>query len=137
MTDTLFIGVLISIFAAVSIALYHQSDVLKQNVTHVISRKELSIPASNVVEKKVNPRNATMIIPSGYQKIKSTYLRTTYIGTVDHPTINGGIITSSENISISHSEPAALPSESPLIKSPYSNDQAPFQDGWATLPMKR
>jgi membrane-bound lytic murein transglycosylase D len=127
--------ILFSIIMALSICGCSKADVAVKNLSHVKNvERKVNIPLTHIEVKQMNVKSSALVIPSGYMKIKCTYQHTKYIGTIDHPTINGGIISSSESASLSHIEPCEIVSNIQPVTAPadHPSDKVSFQDSWAT-----
>lgn len=72
---------------SISTALKHP----KKLVVHQLPIKSVE----KITEKK--PYKKTITIPAGYQLMSLNKIQTNEIGTVDHPTINGGLINENES----------------------------------------
>ena len=84
------------------------------------------------------PGKTVISIPKTLRPVQSTLEYTSYIGTPDHPTIDGGIINSTDGMPVNHDMPSTKPLfpqqqavKVTLIKASEDN-QKPFKDNWAT-----
>lgn len=92
-------------------------------------------------EKKAEsnvPAKAVISIPKTLHPVQGTLEYTSYIGTPDHPTIDGGIINSTDEMPVNHDMPSTKQLfhqqqavKVTLIKASEDN-QKPFKDDWAT-----
>lgn len=101
----------------------HQSD----KSTDIIS-------PNSIVNAELN--NSVLQVPSNYHVLKSSLEYTSYIGTTDHPTINGGIINSADGTPVNHQMPIVIQRADPTPRIKPSktvvNNQIAFPDSWAT-----
>ncbi len=70
---------------------------------------------------------------------KGVLQRTIYVGTVDHPTLDGGIINAADGLPVTHAVPpmiATAATVKPMIKAPSSSTASTplTDDQWATSP---
>ncbi len=86
-------------------------------------------------------KNTQVAVPAGMEKPESLLQRTTFIGTEDHPTIDGGVINAADGIPVSHDElkeaepkpkPKATIKATHPAKTVHAAPVSVFQDGWAT-----
>ena len=83
----------------------------------------------------ITQNNVQTSLPAGYHLIKELN-HTDYIGTPDHPTIDGGIVNTTDGVMINHDNPVVLP-VTPRKKivipiSASTSNKTAFQDDWAT-----
>lgn len=77
-----------------------------------------------------------LTIPSGLKAV-ATLQHTAWVGTADHPTINGGMINAADGMPISHNAPVikatpAFGQSSSIAKQSIVPIQKGFDDSWAT-----
>ncbi|OAI46003.1 hypothetical protein AYO45_01975 [Gammaproteobacteria bacterium SCGC AG-212-F23] len=83
-------------------------------------------------EKNVNSSKEIIVIPDGYQSMNGYLERTTDIGTIDHPTIDGGIINTTESEIMRHKKLFLRIPQVHSKNKPSFIKQKSFQDDWAT-----
>lgn len=107
-------------------------------------------PIVNTVKQKQFTQNTTtklvLSVPAPYHPVKGVLQQTIYVGTADHPTINGGIINA-PGLAVNRDLPEALSQEKKPIDNKVNQsrpllvsnkvekidvDSEPFQDNWAT-----
>jgi hypothetical protein len=106
---------------------------------HIIQQNTEVMHLRPISEVKI--KKTTIFIPKTLHPIEGSFSHTSYIGTPDHPTIDGGIINATDGTPVNHDEPPentikhALPQEnrvkSVLVNS-KGNIQKSFKDDWAT-----
>jgi hypothetical protein len=105
-------------------------------------KSEHPIVQHNKVTAPVKPANekvkkATLSIPKTLHEIAGTLIYTSYIGTPDHPTIDGGILNSTEGVPVNQDTPIknTLPQQKivkAILVHSKEDCQIPFNDDWAT-----
>lgn len=95
------------------------------------SMKKAVVEVTTVTPKKLQNHvisKAHIVIPYGYIPVKLNAIRTSDMGTVDHPTMDGGVINADDGlpvISEQSNNEVNMISSSPLKK------MQPFEDSWA------
>jgi hypothetical protein len=105
----------------------HQNKIL--TLLHITEPVEIKSSSINMT-KKNNTQKTIIAIPKGYQPIQDYLQQTSYTGTPDHPTIDGGIINNSDGLPVSHNEPKELIMTVPIEHTLSNSKQKPFQDSW-------
>lgn len=81
------------------------------------------------------PAKAVISIPKTLHPVQGTLEYTSYIGTPDHPTIDGGIINSTDEVPVNHDMPSTKQlfhqQQATLVKVSEAH-QSSFNDDWAT-----
>ena len=107
---------------------------------------ETKSPVKKTVDSPKNIQQTKKIIlniPPPFHSIKGVMQQTSYLGTSDHPTINGGIINA-PGVIVSRDLPESITAEKKTFKEPRvlltsnsiekmsTHNSEPFQDNWAT-----
>lgn len=99
----------------------------------------LSACHSGVSGKKLESSvmtNTPLRIPKTLHPIVGVITYTSYIGTPDHPTIDGGIINATGGMPVNQDKPIANISSQQIVKADSTEStggiQKPFKDNWAT-----
>jgi Transglycosylase SLT domain len=135
------------LFMVIVALLIFQKSLHKPHTYQTLS--ETKSPVKKTVDSPQNIQKAAkktiLNVPGPFHSIKGVMQQTAYLGTADHPTINGGIINApgvvvsrdlSESITTekkSSNEPRVLLASSNVEKKSTNNSNSEFfQDNWAT-----
>jgi hypothetical protein len=90
------------------------------------------VETNKLPQEPVKISQAKIVIPQGYQLLSQSLHETSYIGTVDHPTIDGGMINRFDGLPISHEEPKTIENKKEELHQSNATEKLPFQDQWVT-----
>lgn len=102
---TLQFFVLITLLVILGINCYQTT---KKHAAHKTLSRTKEDTFSDIIAKKLAAKKIQMInlsAPGNARLLNNPYVRTTYVGTRDNPTIDGGIINSTDWIVVSHDAP--------------------------------
>ena len=104
-------------------------NVTEVNISHALQGK----PPTPLINKQTEIKKAAFTLPKGYQPIKNTFEKTSYMGTTDHPTMDGGMINALDDIPIHYDQPEKkqVDRTAKEIARVDIQSQKPFQDTWA------
>ncbi|MGB6977204.1 MAG: lytic transglycosylase domain-containing protein [Gammaproteobacteria bacterium] len=96
----------------------------------------LNTQTNQVVDNKMHDivKKPIILIPSNMSPVKGTLVNTMWIGTVAHPTLNGGIINAANGVSVNQDNPSmGHPSFTNRMKQlPAKQKPVMVNDKWAT-----
>ncbi len=122
--------ILIALLLKIFVYLPEGVNHYKKNEAEVISRQEMEVPIP---------------LPKNQHAVPGLLVHTDYVGTEDHPTIDGGIINDVSGVPVNHDDPV-IPLKNSLKQQSATNIQIneqiskvnlqqstnSFQDSWAT-----
>ena len=103
----------------------------------LVSNNQPSLTKRNLNQTKFAKDNQVkkitiLSIPSGYRPVQQLQ-QTSFVGTIDHPTMDGGLINNSDGLPISHEEPNdSIKTISPTKTESITTQPKSFQDEWVT-----